>query len=314
MIETQLARAGFLRAAVAGSFEVTWRRYEDKKGAFVPLQTGQRIRELPLRAALRVSWRDPDAPPKSNKKIQDPCLFDSKGVDEFEVYDPAGLAMELHVAGTPLSPDYGSMMDGGLVKLTNDPQFFWSMALNFREWGTVAPTPTPQEVARGIPGTLPMLLVDDAVAEFKKQLSEGRSNVNLASRSLVAGSILCPERRKLKLLKKTEDLPWEGCDDEAICSPRPPWWLDAVASKCPGQLHFIICIPFTTAPRMLDRVLGRGLPALVHDGRRRRRAPVHVLWKRWGAAGGPGRLRPVRGAPRLGLRRASRRPLRAPPR
>jgi hypothetical protein len=102
------------------------------------------VTQLPPRSVLRLRWRDPRvASPASEAAYRNERLEGAAGTLTFAYYDPASLAMELHIVASRRDCNEHRLLDGGVQYMAGEEHYFGSALLHFALAGSVAP-PLPQ--------------------------------------------------------------------------------------------------------------------------------------------------------------------------
>ena len=91
---------------------------------------------------LRIRWHDPESPGEAFAEADyaNDNPEGARGTVMCEYWDPATLAMELHIIASKQCVDDFRMLDGSLIYMMGQPSLFWSAVLHFRAHGTCCPT------------------------------------------------------------------------------------------------------------------------------------------------------------------------------
>ena len=116
-----LIRSSATAAAAAGAAAQSWLALD------VP------VLELPPRSVLRLRWRDPraGAGPVSEADYRNEKPEGAAGTFVFAYYDPASLAMELHIVASRRDCNEHRLLDGGLQYMSGEEHYFGSALLHY---------------------------------------------------------------------------------------------------------------------------------------------------------------------------------------
>jgi len=199
--------------------------------------------ELSPGSVLRLRWRDPKqthaAAAAAAAAALNETLQGAAGTLTFPYYDPAALAMELHIVASRRDLNQHKILDRGLQYLAGEEHYFCSAVLNFALSGSVAPP---------LPATAQIKTWGDSVPyRFLEMFMQQLQRAPPASGSVCSVDLtglhqtVRPERNQVFVLTLSRDryalsereFPWDG---EALDSKRlptrkeeiPDWWRRAV--------------------------------------------------------------------------------------
>lgn len=222
--QCQTPRAALARAVATGNYEVQWAAAGTTH--FRSLKPGQTVAHLPLGAMTRILW--PHGP--------DPALdrdFASWRVSaemcqlQFEYYDPASLAIELHCVASQFNKDDFRISEGGLLYLMGEEHLWGSAALNFAAYGSCAPAPPPGSSVKNWDDTVFFRAVEQEMANVQSRLSAGQRGGSIAMQSRNQGVVIFMEQISSKTHPNfNPPLPWVTDADSFPSTEAevPGWW------------------------------------------------------------------------------------------
>ena len=225
--------------------------------------------DLPPLTKIKITWTDP-------REGEGQGGGPKSGTQEFDLYDPASLAMELYIARGGEVEQY-RFMDGGPLYLIGEPHLFWPMVINFKRTGSCCPPlrPPPLDAERGpllLDHTVPAMGMAQALMYMQnigRGLGPGPTEMRFQSRSLAQTSLM----RK----KDPAYFPPKFCDfgeevalpiDREILETEFKWWVEAatpwdnllsVMAEAPEDVGHMPCMFYCTEIGCMSERVGECL-------------------------------------------------------